>query len=177
VPNTTFGFGLVNAGRAIQGARALCFPGPAPPPPSPAGATIVLNATRQSQPLHTWETAAMSTIAGFTGVELVRPGVRRIGATSPNPVLDPVAFINADGGYALMVKVESDAGPLTVAGLPAGTYAVAWAQHGGRQATTHLGDVMIVSGQALATAIPGDGVLTIVTKTAGATPQAERGSR
>ena len=173
---TTDVLGLVNAGRAIQGARSLCFPGPHPPP-APAGARIVLHATRQFQPLHAWETAAMSTIAGRTGMRLVRPGVRRIGATSPNPVLDPVAFINADGRHAVMVKVERDVGPLTVAGLPAGTYAVAWTPHGGQHATTHLGDVTIASGQALATAIPGDGVLTIVTKSGGAMPQAAPRSR
>jgi subtilase family protein len=177
VPNTTFGFGLVNAGRAIQGARALCFPGPDPPPPSPAGGRIVLNPTRPFQPLHTWETAAMSTIAGSTGLKLVRPEVRRIGATSPDPMLDPVAFVTTDGRYAVMVKVESGAGPLTVDGLPAGTYAVAWTPHDGRKATTQLGDVPIASGQALATAIPGKGVLTIVTKTGGVTPQARPRSR
>jgi hypothetical protein len=97
-------------------------------------------------------------------MKYIRPGARRIGATSSNPVFVPVAFINTDGRYAVVVKAEGGGGPFTVAGLPAGTYAVSWTENGGQQATTQLADVTIGAGQVLATTLPVEGALTIVAR-------------
>lgn len=64
----------------------------------------------------------------------IRPGAVRIGATSTNSNLQPVAFINSPtntvypGKYVVVIKNRdpSQPGTVTISGLPAGTYGVNW---------------------------------------------------
>lgn len=89
----------------------------------------------------------------------IRAGARRIGADSSNETeLDPVAFINSDGSYTVVVLARN-AGRITVKGLPAGDYGVSWAlAHKSGRAP---GTIHVAPGQPLRTKIPGDGVLTV----------------
>lgn len=88
----------------------------------------------------------------------IRPGAQRVGATSTNGALDPLAFIGPDGRYVVVIKA-SGAASFTVGGLPAATYQVTYTT----AAETGAGhpDVTITSRQALGTSIPAAGVLTI----------------
>lgn len=89
----------------------------------------------------------------------VRPGARRIGATSSAPAaIDPLAFVNEGGGFSVVVKAEASA-PLSVTGLPAGRYQISYAVASG---SVVLPDpVVIGAGEALLTEMPDKGVLTI----------------
>lgn len=55
--------------------------------------------------------------------KFIRPGAIRIGATSNNGSFDPLAFINKDSKYIVVVKAGSS-GSFTIQGLPAGTYGI-----------------------------------------------------
>jgi hypothetical protein len=88
----------------------------------------------------------------------VRRQAVRIAASSVDTSLAPVAFINADGSY--VVVVDASAGKeFSVSGLPAGTYGVTYTT------TSAYGvaqpDVTIGSGGLLVTSIPQAGLLTI----------------
>jgi subtilase family protein len=88
----------------------------------------------------------------------VRPGAQRIEATSRNSALAPVAFINSDGGYVVVVKADGT-GSFSVGGLPAGTYGIFYAS--ASRFDVNLPDVTISAGQALSTSMPEVGVITI----------------
>jgi len=87
----------------------------------------------------------------------VRAGAVRIGATSDNPDLDPLAFVNADGRYVVVVKADAP-GSVSIAGLPAGKYVVSYTtdDQAGRETA-----VTLVSGGQLSARIPARGVMTI----------------
>jgi hypothetical protein len=91
----------------------------------------------------------------------VRPGAVRIEASTSAGSFDPVAFINANGRYVVVVKAAGS-GMFTVAGLPAGTYGIVYTTSQ-QFAATHP-DVQLESGRALQTSIPREGVLTIYGK-------------
>jgi hypothetical protein len=88
----------------------------------------------------------------------VRPGAVRIGAQSASNALDPLAFINPGGRYAVVVKADA-AATFTVQGLPAGLYGVTFTT----ATATHVAgpDATVASGGLLNASIPGRGVLTI----------------
>ena len=72
VPNTTFGFGLANAFRAIETARGICPAGtPQPPPtqpgptPPPSGNQINVNATITYQTISGWEGAVLASVEDY----------------------------------------------------------------------------------------------------------------
>ena len=88
----------------------------------------------------------------------VRPGAQRIEATSQNGAFAPLAFINTDGGYVVVVKADGT-GSFSVGGLPAGTYGIFYAT--GSRFDVNLPNVTISSGQALSTSMPEVGVITI----------------
>ena len=102
----------------------------------------------------------------------VRPGAVRIGSSTTSRTFDPVAFINPDGGYAIVVKADSG-GVVAVTGLPAGTYGVTstteGAQDGGGEG------IAVSERDTLRASIPGKGVLTIF-KTSDAVPAALDGA-
>jgi hypothetical protein len=88
----------------------------------------------------------------------VQPGARRIDAQSGNPSFEPLAFINQNGRYVVVVKAQSNQS-FSVTGLPAGTYGISYMV--GSDSQTQLGDVSIGAGQPLTTQIPAAGVITI----------------
>jgi hypothetical protein len=88
----------------------------------------------------------------------VRPGAQRIEATSQNPAFEPVAFVNVNGKYVVVVKSEGS-GSFSVSGLPAGTYGVFYTTNS--QYNVNLSNMTISAGQTLSTSIPGVGVITI----------------
>ena len=88
----------------------------------------------------------------------VRRGAVRIQASSNNSTFDPLAFINNDGTYVVVVKA-SQGGSLSIQGLPAGNYGVYYTI--ADQYNAWPGDVSLSAGQVLNTAIPAAGVITI----------------
>ena len=88
----------------------------------------------------------------------VRRGAVRIDAQSGDPNFDPVAFINSNGKYVLVVK-SAAGGSFNVQGLPAGTYGIKYTT--ASQYNIDLADFTVSAGQALATNIPSAGVITI----------------
>ncbi len=88
----------------------------------------------------------------------IRPGAVRIEASSDTGVLDPVAFINANGSYTVVVKANN-ANIFAVAGLPAGTYGIRYTTNSAYD-VSHA-DKTISAGQTLSTSIPEAGVITI----------------
>ncbi len=98
----------------------------------------------------------------------VRAGARRITARPSSDALDPVAFINTDGRYVVVVKAAA-AGSFTITNLPAGTYGI-YSTTGPDASTVTAFDVTApdqtvgASGQ-LTTSIQGTGVITVFAKT------------
>lgn len=88
----------------------------------------------------------------------IRPGATRIGATTSEPAVQPIGFINADGGYVVVAKA-SQAESITVSGLPAGTYGVTYTTSSVYD--VRLTDVTVSLGGTLSTSIPAAGVLTV----------------
>jgi len=88
----------------------------------------------------------------------VRGGAKRIQAMTGNPSLDPLAFINPNGKYVVVVKSGSG-GSFNVHGLPAGTYGIKYSSE--VIYDVNLPDVTLVTGQMLSTSIPTSGAITI----------------
>ncbi|HEY0304853.1 MAG TPA: glycoside hydrolase family 30 beta sandwich domain-containing protein, partial [Longimicrobiales bacterium] len=91
----------------------------------------------------------------------VRAGAVRIDATSANAALDPLAFINTNGGYVVVVKATA-AASFTVGGLPAGQYGIKYTTSAAYD--VNHPDVTIGSSQTVSTSIPAAGVITIYRK-------------
>jgi hypothetical protein len=87
----------------------------------------------------------------------VRRGAVRIGVGS-SANFDPLAFQNTDGRMVVVVKASSG-GSFTVSGLAAGTYGIKYTTNNAYD--VDLPDVNIIGGQALMTAIPTAGVITV----------------
>ena len=86
----------------------------------------------------------------------IRPGAVRIEAQTNNSKFDPVAFINANGKYVVVVQAATG-GSMTVSNLPAGVYGI----------TDSLGDKhpdSNVTNGTLTTQISGAGYITIYGK-------------
>jgi hypothetical protein len=111
-----------------------------------------INGTAQPCPL-------TKTIRQYT--KHVRPGAQRIDSVSQNPSFDPVAFVNADGQYVVVVRAES-AGSFSVSNLPGGTYGVFYTTS--NQYDVNVSNVTISNGQVLSANIPDAGVITIYKK-------------
>jgi hypothetical protein len=93
----------------------------------------------------------------------VRPGAVRIKSVSKESVFDPLAFINKNGGYAVVVKCDAG-GDFSIGGLAAGNYGVKYTTASRYDAD--LPDQTIGAGQAVLTGIPAAGVLTVYGKPA-----------
>ena len=91
----------------------------------------------------------------------IRAGAQRIEALTGNASFDPLAFINPNGKYAVVVKAGGS-GPFNIQGLPAGLYGIKYTTDS--QYNMDLANVSITSGQILSTAIPAAGVITIYAK-------------
>jgi hypothetical protein len=97
----------------------------------------------------------------------IRPGAQRIEATSNNPSLDPVAFVNSDGKNVVVVKA-STRGSFSIDNLSAGRYGTFYTT--ASQYDVHSSDVTIASGQRVNASIPAQGVITIYGKSAVVAP-------
>ena len=93
--------------------------------------------------------------------KFVRPGATRIEAASQVAAFDPLAFINPDGGYVVVVKCGAG-GEFSIGGLAAGTYGIKYTTAGAFD--VDLPDQTIDPGQPVLTAIPQAGVLTVYAK-------------
>lgn len=98
--------------------------------------------------------------------KFIRPGATRIEA-SGDTTFDPVAFVNRDGRYVVVVKATAG-GSFSIQGLPAGTYGTKYTID--NLYDVDLSDVTIDSNQALSASIPSWGVITVYAKTAPAAP-------
>jgi len=88
----------------------------------------------------------------------IRPGAQRIEAVTSDSALDPLAFINKDGGYVIVIKAEL-AGTFSVTNLPGGTYGISYTTD--TEFDVNLPDVLLTNGQTLGGRIPAIGVITI----------------
>jgi len=95
--------------------------------------------------------------------KFVRPGAVRIEAASQEEHLDPLAFINEDGRYVVVVKCDTG-GDFTIGGLAPGTYGVKYTTAGAYD--VDLPDQTITFGQAVVAGIPDAGVLTVYARPA-----------
>ena len=93
--------------------------------------------------------------------KFIRAGAVRVDAQTGNSKFDPVAFRNANGKFAVVVKATGS-GSFGVTGLPAGTYGIKYTTDSAYD--VDLADVSISSGGAVNTNIPGPGVLTVYGK-------------
>lgn len=93
--------------------------------------------------------------------KFVRRGAVRIGATSKDATFSPLAFVNANGKYVVVVSASAG-GQFSVGSLPAGTYGIKYTT--GTQYDVDAADVTLGAGAALNTSIPASGVLTIYAK-------------
>jgi len=93
----------------------------------------------------------------------VRPGAVRIKSVSQESMFDPLAFINKDGSYVVVVKCNAG-GDFSIGGLAIGTYGVKYTT--ASQYNVDLPDQTIGAGQAVITGIPAAGVLTVYGKPA-----------
>ncbi len=93
--------------------------------------------------------------------KFVRRGAQRIEALTGNPNFDPVAFINTNGKYAVVVKASAG-GTFGVRGLPPGLYGIKYTTTS--QYNIDRPDATIALGQSLSANIPAAGVITIYAK-------------
>jgi hypothetical protein len=93
--------------------------------------------------------------------KFIRAGAQRIEATTTDGKFDPVAFINPNGKYVVVVKANGG-GSFSVAGLPAGRYGIKYTT--GSQYDVDLVDVTLGSGGALSASIPASGAITVYGK-------------
>jgi glucosylceramidase len=90
--------------------------------------------------------------------KFVRPGAIRIEATTSDASVDPVAFVNADGRWVVVLK-SARAADFGVAGLPAGQYGIKYTTHS--EYDVDRADVLVSAGQELTASIPAAGVATV----------------
>lgn len=93
--------------------------------------------------------------------KFIHSGALRVRSASRHPVLDPLAFMNADGAYVVVVKAESGDN-FSIGGLAPGTYGITYTTHQADDVT--LPDQTIGMGQKLLTGLPAPGVLTVYAK-------------
>ena len=93
--------------------------------------------------------------------KFIRPGAVRIGAATTNGSFDPVAFINSNGKYVVVVKANAG-GTFTIDGLPAGGYGIKYTTSA--EYDRDLPNQSIGSGESVTAGIPGAGVLTVYRK-------------
>ena len=91
----------------------------------------------------------------------IRRGAVRIEVTTSNNSFDPVAFINTNGKYFLVVKADLG-GSFLIQGLASGTYGIKYTTE--NQYDIDLENVTIDAGQTVDVNIPDSGVITIYAK-------------
>ncbi len=99
--------------------------------------------------------------------KFIRSGAVRIAAASTDGNFSPLAFINSNGGYAVVVQAAA-AGGFTLADLPPATYGVKYTT--ASQYDVDLADQALAEGAELAASIPGAGVITVYDKSTPSAP-------
>lgn len=89
----------------------------------------------------------------------VRRGAVRIDARSDNPDKTSVAFINRDGGHVVVVRAREAGAPVTVNGLPAGSYGVRFIDE--QREIEQYPAITISAGEPLLFDMPRSGVATV----------------
>jgi hypothetical protein len=95
--------------------------------------------------------------------KFVRQGAQRIEALASDTALEPVAFINTDGLYVVVVKADQ-ARTFSIEGLPAGTYGIKYTTQS--RYDVDLPDTTIQANQPVKAMIDGAGVLTVYARLA-----------
>ena len=90
--------------------------------------------------------------------KFIRGGAIRIDATSTDNDFDPLAFVNTDGSYVVVVKADGG-GSFVINGLPSGEYGIKYTTE--NEYDVDLPTVTISNGESLNTSIPQRGVITI----------------
>ncbi|NJM53040.1 MAG: hypothetical protein HC846_06365 [Blastocatellia bacterium] len=91
----------------------------------------------------------------------MRFGAQRIGAETSNKYFDPLAFINTDGRYVLVLK-SSLGGAISIEGLPPGVYGIYYTTD--KETNLNIPDIRLNQGETLKTNIPNKGVITVFAK-------------
>ncbi len=89
----------------------------------------------------------------------IRSGAVRIAETSSNETLfDPIAFINPDGRYVVVMKA-SQGGSVIINDLPGGTYEASYTTE--KSLSQQKETLIVTEGKSIQTSIPAAGALTI----------------
>lgn len=88
----------------------------------------------------------------------IRADAQRIGAETSNPNFDPLAFINKDGRYVVVIKAAVP-GTVTVESLPAGVYQASYTTS--RETDVKTPEISLEKDAPLKAEIPSAGVITI----------------
>ena len=91
----------------------------------------------------------------------IRNGAQRIAASTSDANVVPIAFLNANGKYVVVVNAAAQAS-FTIGDLPAGVYGITFATDS--ESNGSLPDVSMATGQKLPATIPARGVLTVFGK-------------
>jgi hypothetical protein len=91
----------------------------------------------------------------------IKPGAKRIEATTTASKLDPISFINRDGKYVVIIKAES-AGTVSIRNLPPAVYGISYTTLA--QFDKRAADVTVLGGRDLEASIPSSGVLSVYSK-------------
>ncbi len=89
----------------------------------------------------------------------VRRGAVRINATSDNPDKRPVAFVNPNGNWVVVVRAVTAGGPLRLEGLPAGRYGTRLVND--TRVSSDLPPITVADDGVLVMQIPEAGVTTL----------------
>jgi len=93
----------------------------------------------------------------------VRMGAVRIEAESKGNHINPVAFINPDGSFVVVLKVKNQVNKISLKGLPAGTYGVMYIVSP-QESNRFLPDIVLKNNQTLVTSMPEAGIITVYGK-------------
>jgi fibronectin type 3 domain-containing protein len=96
-------------------------------------------------------------------IKFIHNGAVQIDSATNNNNFDPVAFINTDGGFVVVVNAAVG-GTFDILGLPEGTYGIKYTTS--TNYDVDLVDTIISDNQTLSTFIPQAGVLTVYAKNA-----------
>lgn len=91
----------------------------------------------------------------------VRAGAVRIGAESDNADRTPVAFINSNGSWAVVVRAKEAGGPLKIESLPAGRYRLRYISE--ENEIEEWPPATVTADGPLEFELPGPGTISIVT--------------
>ncbi len=91
----------------------------------------------------------------------IRAGAQRIGASSTDQNIDPAAFINSDGSYTVVLKMERG-GSIAVNNLPSGIYNVSYTTES--EYAKELPEINVSASSSLTATMPNKGVMTIYHK-------------